>query len=182
MQAVGEEGQDGFASDLLFLQLRDHRPVVGGRIVIGARDLCGERRHLALVLTEGCVCHRGDLRRRDIDSVRFERERVLLRRQTIVAARLGEDVLPKARSDYRLPAEKYALAFEAYGIDIPPAQVASMAHAAFSQYQSEMAPLAAQIARANNYPSADYRAVIAELKKKQITGEAILPFFTDRLH
>ena len=93
-----------------------------------------------------------------------------------------ENILPKARSDYRLPAEKYALAFEEYGIDLPPAQIASMAHAAFSQYQSEMAPLAAQVARAHDYPSADYRAVIAELKKKQISGEAILPFYTDRLH
>jgi uncharacterized protein (DUF885 family) len=93
-----------------------------------------------------------------------------------------ENILPKARSDYRLPAEKYALAFEEYGIDLPPPQIASMAHAAFSQYQSEMAPLAAQVARAHNYPSADYRAVIAELKKKQISGEAILTFYTDRLH
>jgi uncharacterized protein (DUF885 family) len=92
-----------------------------------------------------------------------------------------ENILPKARSDYRLPAEKYALAFEEYGIDLPPSQIASMAHAAFSQYQSEMAPLAAQVARAHDYPSADYRAVIAELKKKQISGEAILPFYTDRL-
>jgi uncharacterized protein (DUF885 family) len=45
-----------------------------------------------------------------------------------------------------------------------------------------MAPLAAQIAKANGYPSADYRAVIAELKKKQITGAAILPFYENRLH
>jgi hypothetical protein len=90
-------------------------------------------------------------------------------------------ILPKARVDFRLPPEKYALAFESFGIDIPPAQVAKMAHAAFSQYQSEMAPLAAQIAKANGYPSSDYRAVIAELKKKQITGEAILPFFDKRL-
>jgi uncharacterized protein (DUF885 family) len=44
-----------------------------------------------------------------------------------------------------------------------------------------MAPLAAQIAKANGYPSTDYRAVIAELKKKQITGEAILPFYKSRL-
>ena len=93
-----------------------------------------------------------------------------------------ETILPKARGDYRLASEKYALAFEEYGIDIPPAQIAAMAHAAFSQYQAQMAPLAAQIARANGYPSADYRAVISELKKKQITGEAILPFFTERLH
>ena len=93
-----------------------------------------------------------------------------------------ENILPKARSDFRLPAEKYALAFEEYGIDLPPAQIAAMAHTAFAQNQSQKAPLAAQIAKANNYPSADYRAVIRELKKKQITGEAILPFFTERLH
>jgi hypothetical protein len=93
-----------------------------------------------------------------------------------------EKILPKARSDYRLPAEKYALAFEEYGIDVPPPQIAAMAHAAFSQYQAHMAPLAAQIAGTNGYPSADYRAVIRELKKKQITGEAILPFYIERLH
>jgi uncharacterized protein (DUF885 family) len=92
------------------------------------------------------------------------------------------NILPKARSDFRLPPEKYALAFESYGIDIPPAQIAAMAHAAFTQYQSEMAPLAAQIAKAHGYPSADYRSVIAELKKKQIVGEAILPFYENRLH
>src|SRR5215831_18806355 len=93
-----------------------------------------------------------------------------------------ENILPKARSDFRLPTEKYALAFEEYGIDLPPAQIAAMAHTAFAQYQAEMAPLAAQIAKAHGYPSADYRAVIAELKKKQITGEAILPFYSQRLH
>lgn len=91
-------------------------------------------------------------------------------------------ILPEARTDFRLPPEEYALAFEAYGIDISPAQIAKMAHAAFTQYQAEMAPLAAKVAKANGYPSSDYRAVIAELKKKQITGAAILPFFENRLH
>jgi uncharacterized protein (DUF885 family) len=92
------------------------------------------------------------------------------------------NILPKARTDFRLLPEKYVLAFEGYGIDIPPAQIEKMAHAAFVQYQTEMAPLAARVAKANGYPSSDYRAVIAELKKKQITGEAILPFFENRLH
>jgi hypothetical protein len=92
------------------------------------------------------------------------------------------NILPKARTDFRLPPEKYALAFESYGIDIPPAQIAVMAHDAYTQYLSEMAPLAAKIAKTNGYPSSDYRAVIAELKKKQITGEAILPFYENRLH
>ena len=92
------------------------------------------------------------------------------------------NILPKARTDFRLPPEKYALAFEGYGIDVPPAQIAKMAHAAFTQYQTEMAPLAAQVAKANGYASSDYRAVIAELKKQQITGEAIMPFYENRLH
>jgi uncharacterized protein (DUF885 family) len=92
-----------------------------------------------------------------------------------------QTILPKARTDFRLPPEKYALEFERYGIDLPPAKIAALAHAAFTQYQAEMAPLAAQVAKTNNYPSADYRAVIAELKKQQITGEAILPFFNHRL-
>jgi len=91
-------------------------------------------------------------------------------------------ILPKARTDFRLPPEKYVLAFEGFGIDIPPAQIAKMAHAAFTQYQGEMAPLAAQIAKDKGFASNDYRAVIAELKKRQITGEAILPFYEKRLH
>ena len=92
------------------------------------------------------------------------------------------NILPKARTDFRLPPEKYVLKFEEYGVDIPPARIAAMAHTAFGEYQAEMAPLAAQIAKANGYSSADYRTVVAELKKKQITGEAILPFFEKRLH
>ncbi|MGA9670492.1 MAG: DUF885 domain-containing protein [Terracidiphilus sp.] len=91
------------------------------------------------------------------------------------------NVLPKARTDFRLPPAEYNLAFESFGIDIPPGQIAKMAHAAFTQYQSEMAPLAAQIAKAHGWPSSDYRDVIHELKKNQITGEAILPFYQARL-
>ncbi|MGA7925863.1 MAG: DUF885 family protein, partial [Candidatus Sulfotelmatobacter sp.] len=91
------------------------------------------------------------------------------------------NVLPKARTDFRLPPAEYNLAFESFGIDIPPAQIATMAHAAFTQCQSEMALLAAQIAKAHGWPSSDYRDVIHELKKNQITGEAILPFYQTRL-
>jgi uncharacterized protein (DUF885 family) len=91
------------------------------------------------------------------------------------------NVLPHARTDFRLPPEQYALKFEEYGIDIPPAQIAAMAHTAFVKYQQEMAPIAAQIARERKLPSSDYRYVIAELKKQQITGPAILPFYEQRL-
>ncbi len=91
-------------------------------------------------------------------------------------------VLPHARTDFRLPPEEYALSLEGYGIDIPPAQLAAMAHQAFDELQAEMAPIAAQIAADRHLPLSDYRDVIRELKKKQLTGDAILPFYTNRLH
>lgn len=90
-------------------------------------------------------------------------------------------LLPKARTDFRLPAAEYALALEGFGIDIPPAEVAAKAHAAFAEYQRTMAPMAAEIAKAHGWKSTDYRDVIRELKKAQITGDAILPFYEARL-
>ncbi|MFZ0802408.1 MAG: DUF885 domain-containing protein [Terriglobales bacterium] len=90
-------------------------------------------------------------------------------------------VLPKARVDFRLQPEEYALALEQYGIDIPPAQMAELAHHGFTEIQEEMKPIAAQIARERKLPSGDYRDVIRELKKQQLVGDAILPFYEERL-
>ncbi len=90
-------------------------------------------------------------------------------------------VLPKARTDFRLPPEEYALDLQGYGIDIPPDQVAAMAHQAFIEIQGEMKGIAAEIAKQRNLPSSDYRDVMRELKKKQLVGDAILPFYEDRL-
>ena len=91
------------------------------------------------------------------------------------------NVLPKARADFRLPPEEYALELEAYGIDIPPAQLATMAHQAFIEIQGEMQTVAAQIGQQRHLPSSDYRDVIHELKKQQLVGDAILPFYENRL-
>ena len=90
-------------------------------------------------------------------------------------------VLPKARTDFRLPPEEYALDLENYGIDIPQDQLAGMAHNAFTEIQGEMKSVAAQIAKHRNLPSSDYRDVIRELKKQQLVGDAILPFYENRL-
>ena len=91
------------------------------------------------------------------------------------------NVLPKARTDFRLPPEDYALQLEDYGIDIPPDQIAAMAHQAFTDIQSQMKPIAEQIAKERHLSSSDYRDVMRELKKKQLVGDAILPFYEDRL-
>jgi uncharacterized protein (DUF885 family) len=91
------------------------------------------------------------------------------------------NVLPKARTDFRLPPEEYSLSLLSYGIDIPPEQIAAMAHEAFTEIQGEMKSIAAEIAKQRNLPSSDYRQVMRELKKKQLVGDAILPFYENRL-
>ncbi len=91
------------------------------------------------------------------------------------------NVLPKARSDFRLPPEEYALALQGYGLDIPPARIAEMAHQAFNEIQGEMKPIAAEVAQQRHLSSSDYRDVMRDLKKQQLVGDAILPFYENRL-
>ncbi len=91
------------------------------------------------------------------------------------------NVLPKARTDFRLPPEEYDLALESYGIDIPKEKLVAMAHDAFIEFQGEMKVVADKVAKERNLPSSDYRDVIRELKKQQLVGDAILPFYENRL-
>jgi uncharacterized protein (DUF885 family) len=90
-------------------------------------------------------------------------------------------LMPKGRTGFQLQPEEYALALEGYGVTLPPDQLAAQAHAAFTQIQAEMAPLAAQIAKQHGWPSTDYRDVIHQLKQTQVTGDAILPLYQGRL-
>lgn len=92
-----------------------------------------------------------------------------------------QDILPKARTDFRLPPEEYAFSLEQLGVDIPPDQLAAMAHKAFAEYQQEMQEIAAKIAKQRGWKSGDYRDVIRELKKDQLVGEAILPQYEQTL-
>jgi hypothetical protein len=94
---------------------------------------------------------------------------------------MQDTLLPLARADFRLPAEEYALMLDFYGIEIPPADLVSMGHAAFTEIQNEMKPLAAQIAAVHRFPSGDYRNVIRELKKQQLHGDTILIVFKRNL-
>src|SRR5438445_4122005 len=75
------------------------------------------------------------------------------------------EVLPRARTDFRLAPELYAFRLEQVGVDIPPAQLAARAHAAFTKIQGEMQTVAGRIAKAKGFTSSDYRDVIRDLKK-----------------
>ncbi len=92
-----------------------------------------------------------------------------------------KEVLPKARSDFRLPPAIYSIGLESYGVDYTPAELERMAHRSFTEIQAQMQDLAAKVAKGRGLTSTDYRAVIRELKKEQLPGDQVLPHYQHRL-
>jgi hypothetical protein len=92
-----------------------------------------------------------------------------------------KEVLPKSRSDFRLPPAIYKMALENYGADYPAAELERMAHQSFTDIQAQMEELAAKVAKERGFAASDYRSVIAELKKEQIKPDDVLPHYQHRL-
>ena len=91
------------------------------------------------------------------------------------------EILPKARTDFRLPADLYAFSLEQVGVGLQSEPLAKMARQAYAEIQGEMQRLAPTIAKARGLQTADYRDVIRALKKEQLVGDAILPHYRKRL-
>jgi hypothetical protein len=92
-----------------------------------------------------------------------------------------KEVLPQARSDFRLPPAVYAIGRERYGVDYPVDELNRLAHRSFTDIQAQMQDLAKKVAAERGFKNTDYRAVIAELKKEQIPGDQVLPHYQHRL-
>src|SRR5690349_5269130 len=90
-------------------------------------------------------------------------------------------ILPQARTDARLPAVLYADNLKQAGVDISPDELIGRALVSFNEIRTEMSTLAALVAKERKLKSSDYRDVIAELKKTQVTGKDSLPHFEGRL-
>jgi hypothetical protein len=88
-------------------------------------------------------------------------------------------VLPKARTDFRLPAELYADNLKNVGLDIAPQELIQKAELAFAEYRNEMKALAALVAKEHGFADSDYRAVIHALKKEQLTKAEVEPYYHD---
>ena len=91
------------------------------------------------------------------------------------------EILPASRTDFRLPADLYALSLEQVGVGLQPEPLAKTARQAFAEIQGEMQRLAPAVAKIRGLPSTNYRDVIRALKKEQLVGEAILPHYRKRL-
>ena len=91
------------------------------------------------------------------------------------------DVLPHARATSQLPEEMYANNLHDLGVDEDPRALMAEAEFSFTEIQHQMDYMAAQVAKEHGYKSTDYRDVIRELKKKQLTSQDMLPFYKKRL-
>jgi uncharacterized protein (DUF885 family) len=94
---------------------------------------------------------------------------------------LRVELLPRARSDFRLPADVYRTRLEDVGITASPDELAAMGHKAFDQTQKEMEALARQVAAANGINATDYRGVILALKETQVEGDALMELYKKRI-
>lgn len=88
-------------------------------------------------------------------------------------------VLPKARADFRIPAELYADNLKQVGLDISPQELIGKAELAYAEIRNEMRTLAPLVAQMHNLPDSDYRAVIKALKKDQLTKEQTEPYYRE---
>lgn len=94
---------------------------------------------------------------------------------------IRSDVLPKARADHRLPPDVYADNLHQYGVDISPEEMISKALTSFAEIRNQMNITAGLIARERGLKDPDYRAVIRELKARQIPADDVMPLYRKRL-
>jgi hypothetical protein len=90
-----------------------------------------------------------------------------------------QNVLPHARDDFRLPPELYAHQLRTFGLGISPLDLIRKAELEFGEAQNELAALAPLVAKEHGFPETDYRGVIRELKKDQLSKEAIEPYYRE---
>lgn len=86
-------------------------------------------------------------------------------------------VLPRARTNARLPEAIYADNLKNVGIDIPPQELIRQAEKSFMEIQAEMETLAPYVAKAEGFNATDYRDVIKDLKKQQLDKNSIEPYY-----
>lgn len=87
-----------------------------------------------------------------------------------------KDVLPKARTDNRLPAELYAFQLKEVGVDIDPALLMQRAQLEYMETRAMMRQLAPLVVQAKGLKVADntdYVAVIRALKQDKISNDKL---------
>jgi len=90
-------------------------------------------------------------------------------------------VLPRSRTDFRLPEPLYAYNLEQVGLDITPRDLIGRAELEFAETTYALQALAPVVAKAEGLPDGDYREVLKALKKKQLAKDKVEPTYHDVL-
>ena len=88
-------------------------------------------------------------------------------------------IVPRARTDFRLPEPMYAYNLKQVGIDIPPEQLIKEAQFEFTELRSMMQMMAPVVAKEEGIQSTDYREVLKALKKQQLGKDDVVPWYHD---
>ncbi|MCP4659650.1 MAG: DUF885 domain-containing protein, partial [bacterium] len=108
-----------------------------------ARDLAQSRRFIAAI---GPLFERYGIRG-------YEAAYAALREQlNAYDAFLRDEILPRARDDFRLPPEFYASKLQCEGVDLPVEELVAWAQVASREIRNEMQTLAALLAREQGWP------------------------------
>ena len=91
---------------------------------------------------------------------------------------LKDELLPRARDDYRLPPVMYENALRNWGVDATPEQLIQQATQGYMDIRNEMVALAPLVAKEKGYASTNYRDVIRKLKEDgAIDGDKMLDHY-----
>jgi uncharacterized protein (DUF885 family) len=89
-----------------------------------------------------------------------------------------QEILPRARDDFRLPAVMYQDALKNWGVEATPETLIEQATKGYMDIRNEMEALAPLVAKKFGYETNDYREVIALLKKNGgIDGDKMLDHY-----
>jgi uncharacterized protein (DUF885 family) len=86
-------------------------------------------------------------------------------------------IVPRERSDFRLPEPLYAYSLKQVGLDIPPEQLIKQAELEFVELRSTMQMMAPTVAKAEGINATDYRDVLKALKQQQLGKDDVVPWY-----
>jgi len=142
-------------------RLGPYRDEVDHAIANAPTYMAGVRRMFAEFKLAGADAALAELDRQAADYVAWEKAQVL----------------PKARTDFRLPPELYAFELRNRGIDIDPQQLIARAELEFMETRAQMQQLAPLVAKEHGLAATDYRDVIRALKTEQLGREQVEPYY-----
>jgi len=92
-----------------------------------------------------------------------------------------DEILPRARDDFRSPPALYEDALRQWGVDVSAEELIQTATQGYADIRNEMMALAPLVAKKFGYETDDYREVIRLLKQDRIPGDEMLDYYFARL-